>query len=60
MQSVDILSSVIKLSFKVMNQSLTISRVWKLRRRLTRSDGARQLMVLCFFFRQMTKPYIKY
>ncbi|XP_022754652.1 serine/threonine protein phosphatase 2A 55 kDa regulatory subunit B beta isoform-like [Durio zibethinus] len=36
-------------------ESLTISKAWKLRRKLTKLGGASQLMVLCFFCLQMTK-----
>lgn len=35
--------------------SLIILRAWRLRRKLTRSDGAKQLMVPCFFYLLMIK-----
>lgn len=36
--------------------SLTILRAWRLRRKLTRLDGARQLTEPYFFFQPMIKP----
>lgn len=35
--------------------SLITSKAWKLRRKLTRLDGARRLMAPCFFSLQMTR-----
>nr|GMD33756.1 serine/threonine protein phosphatase 2A 55 kDa regulatory subunit B beta isoform-like isoform X3 [Ipomoea batatas] len=54
-QLVGIQSSGTRQNFKAMNQSLIISKVWRSRRKLTRFDGARQLIVRSFFCPLMIK-----